>query len=48
MAGFFFEKFYYLLSSNLSRVFFFSFAAERARYADICCSANFKVVLSNS
>ena len=47
MAGFFLEKFYYLLSSNLSHVFF-SFAAERARYADICCSANFKVVLSNS
>ena len=48
MAGFFLEnEFDPLFGSNLCNVFFF-FAAERARYADIRCSANFKLVLSNN
>ena len=47
MAGFFLEnEFDPLFGSNLCNVFFF--AAERARYADIRCSANFKLVLSNN
>ena len=47
MAGFFLEnKFDSLFGSNLCNVFFF--AAEPARYADIRCSTNFKLVLSNN
>ena len=37
-----------ILCLVVTSVMYFFFAAERARYADIRCSANFKLVLSNN